>query len=91
MMCGIDYNTKKGDNVGAGSIYDKWVARDIYGKMFKKIAAGRWLPPILSDNPRDSFRYETLRPFQVFSCWNGILMAKAAAFMPPVRVPIRSA
>ena len=75
IKCGLDMeligNTPK--------FYDTWVARDLTGQPFSK------------DFPfvRDPVALEAIKqrlPFQVTSCWNGLVVLKARAFAKGVRI-----
>ncbi|GAA5990230.1 hypothetical protein JCM10908_005885 [Rhodotorula pacifica] len=66
--------------------YDTWVARDMQGLPFYEIKypKGDWtLPSRVLPQSESRFRYDSLVPFQVYSCFNGLTVLDAALFHPP--------
>lgn len=84
MTCAMDWNYPGENPV----FYDVWVARTLTGNPFFYIPAdGSW------DYAWDLFPYDTeakkrysqLRPFQVFSCWNGATAFSAQPILEGLR------
>lgn len=83
MTCAMDYHE--------GTFYDVWVSRTLVGDSFFRIPeSGSWeFSQDLMPNPQDAPSKERLdarRPFQVFACWNGAVVFRAA---PLFRTAIR--
>ena len=75
MACGLDFDTT--GNYGV-AFYDTWVTKDIRGNPLKK-------PVPFVERDDDSALLRVGRPFPVFCCWNGLLVASAAPFYQGVR------
>ncbi|KAH8919197.1 glycosyltransferase family 69 protein [Atractiella rhizophila] len=91
MMCGMDYAPLEIDAFAPDYpilFYDMWVARDMLGLPFYRIKeGGHWdLPsnvqPLEQQNPNAHSSYVVLEPFQVFSCWNGVVAFSADILFP---------
>lgn len=73
--------------------YDTWVARDMQGLPFYEIKypKGDWnLPSRVLPLSESRFRYDSLVPFQVYSCFNGLTVLDAALFHPPHNLRFRT-
>lgn len=75
VACGLDFDTTS--NYGIG-FYDTWVDRDVHGEPFKKHA------PFVQRGP-DADLLKLGKPFPVFCCWNGVLVASSIPFYDGVR------
>jgi alpha-1,3-mannosyltransferase len=75
MTCGMDWTYVGRDP----TFYDVWIARGMNGDSFFNIPAedANWDSAwnLFWNNPETRQRFDSHKPFQVFSCWNG-----AAAF-----------
>ncbi|MCJ1383396.1 hypothetical protein MMC17_006510 [Xylographa soralifera] len=70
MTCAMDW-TYVGSNP---TFYDVWIARGMNGDSFFEIPEdGNWNSAwnIFWNNPKALANYNSYKPFQVFSCWNG--------------------
>lgn len=70
MTCGMDWTFVGPDP----TFYDVWVARGMNGDSFFNIPEdGNWNSAwnLFWNNPEALTRYNSHKPFQVFSCWNG--------------------
>lgn len=75
MACGLDFDTTAAYGV---AFYDTWVTKDIRGEPFKK-------PVPFVQRSDEAQRLRLGKPFPVFCCWNGLLVANAAPFYEGVR------
>ncbi|PNP44927.1 hypothetical protein TGAM01_v206382 [Trichoderma gamsii] len=76
MTCAMDW-TYPGDEP---NFYDVWIARGINGDSFFHIPAnGNWgeAQNLFWNAPDTRSRFDELRPFQVFACWNGATVFSA--------------
>ncbi|KAL6902942.1 glycosyltransferase family 69 protein [Trichoderma evansii] len=76
MTCAMDW-TYPGDDA---TFYDVWIARGINGDSFFHIPAnGNWgeAHNLFWNAPDTRARFDELRPFQVFACWNGATVFSA--------------
>ncbi|KAL9112267.1 MAG: hypothetical protein Q9227_003385 [Pyrenula ochraceoflavens] len=76
-MCGMDW-------VGGFKFYDSWISRGINGDTFFEMSqnAGTDFPTNLFWNDKMTReRFDKMKPFQVFSCWNGITTLTAEPFL----------
>ncbi|GFP59389.1 hypothetical protein ACSS6W_010706 [Trichoderma asperelloides] len=76
MTCAMDW-TYPGDEP---NFYDVWIARGINGDSFFHIPAnGNWgeAHNLFWNAPDTRSRFDELRPFQVFACWNGATVFSA--------------
>ncbi|BGP71780.1 hypothetical protein NBRC10513v2_005166 [Rhodotorula toruloides] len=97
MSCGMDFQYLRIPEFEASGypllFYDVWVARDMRGLPFYEIKypTGDWkLPsPIMPQSP-SRFRYDSLLPTQVYSCFNGISVLSASLFLPPHSLRFRT-
>ncbi|KAM0786593.1 hypothetical protein ACM66B_002047 [Microbotryomycetes sp. NB124-2] len=97
MSCGMDYKELRIPEFEQSGypllFYDVWVARDMLGLPFYNIKrpSGEWvLPsPVLPNSPYRQ-QYEDRRPFQVFSCFNGVTVIDAWLFLPPFSLRFHS-
>merc|ERR1719440_1566521 len=67
-VCGMDFYQL---NPETCLFYDAWAARDIAGVPFAHI------PPYMAEGEEE---YVQKKPFQVFSCWNGMVAFSADLF-----------
>jgi alpha-1,3-mannosyltransferase len=77
MVCAMDWTYLGGDP----TFYDVWVARTMKGDSFFHIPEGgsfdfAW--NLFWNDEETKARYDSQRPFQVFSCWNGATAFSAA-------------
>ena len=70
MVCGADFYIEH----GSLKFYDIWVSRDIGGAKFQNA-----LPYIRHDGSHQ--RFEAFQPFHVYSCWGGMTVVRADAFL----------
>ncbi|GAA6003641.1 hypothetical protein JCM10207_003523 [Rhodosporidiobolus poonsookiae] len=96
MSCGMDFKELQIPEFEGNYpllFYDSWVARDFLGLPFYNIKypKGDWvLPsPIMPLSP-SRFRYDSLLPTQVYSCWNGITVLRASLFHAPHSIRFRT-
>ena len=75
MACGLDFDSTVHYNV---AFYDTWVTKDLRGQPFKK-------PVPFIQQDVEALRLRHGKPFPVFCCWNGLLVASAAPFYEGVR------
>ncbi|KAL7795835.1 alpha-1,3-mannosyltransferase CMT1 [Trichoderma ceciliae] len=76
MTCAMDW-TYGGDEP---TFYDVWIARGINGDSFFHIPpSGNWGEALnlFWNAPDTKSRFDLLRPFQVFACWNGATVFSA--------------
>ncbi|KAL7947256.1 cryptococcal mannosyltransferase 1 domain-containing protein [Trichoderma barbatum] len=76
MTCAMDW-TFLGDNP---TFYDVWIARGMNGDSFFHIPpSGSWgeSQNLFWNAPDTKSRFEQLRPFQTFACWNGATVFSA--------------
>lgn len=76
MTCAMDW-TYSGDDP---TFYDVWIARGMNGDSFFHIpASGNWgeAHNLFWNAPDTKSRFEQLRPFQAFACWNGATVFSA--------------
>ena len=77
MACSMDYSDD-------GLFYDVWVARSMTGDIFFEIPpSGLWkyAKNLLWDDPEAKRRLNAHKPFQVFSCWNGMAALSVKPFV----------
>ncbi|KAK4046054.1 hypothetical protein OIV83_006400 [Microbotryomycetes sp. JL201] len=97
MSCGMDYKELRIPEFEQSGypllFYDVWVARDMLGLPFYNIKrpSGEWvLPsPVMPNSPYRQ-QYEDRKPFQVFSCFNGVTVIDAWLFLPPFSLRFHS-
>ena len=79
LTCGMDY----ADWPDGLTYYDVWVGRDLAGRAFYPPYQGHWQSgqAILQSHVESRARYEEWLPFQVFSCWNGLVVIQAKALV----------
>lgn len=78
--CAMDW-TYVGDNP---TFYDVWIARGMTGDLFFNIPEdGSWDNAwnLFHNDPKAHARWSSSKPFQVFSCWNGITAFTAKPLM----------
>lgn len=78
MTCGFDW-TEEGD-----LFYDVWVSRTMTGNTFFEIPQdGSWTfsRNLFWDDPAGKDKYSRFQPFQVFSCWGGMVTLDSRPFM----------
>ncbi|KAI4627282.1 uncharacterized protein J4E87_003844 [Alternaria ethzedia] len=78
--CAMDW-TYVGDNP---TYYDVWIGRGMTGDLFFNIPEdGSWDNAwnLFYNDPKSQARWSTSKPFQVFSCWNGITAFTAKPLM----------
>lgn len=88
MVCGMDWIFVGPDP----TFYDVWIARDMKGDSFFNIPAdGNWNSAwnLFWNNEETQSLYRAHKPFQVFSCWNGITAFTATPIIAD-RVKFRS-
>ncbi|GAA5891131.1 hypothetical protein JCM5296_004902 [Sporobolomyces johnsonii] len=97
MSCGMDFKALKIKEFEAEGypllFYDVWVARDMEGLPFYEIEypKGDWvLPSPVMPRSASRFRYDSLLPIQVYSCFNGVTVLDASLFAPPHSIRFRS-
>ncbi|KAL7931005.1 alpha-1,3-mannosyltransferase CMT1 [Trichoderma chlorosporum] len=76
MTCAMDW-TYSGDDP---TFYDVWIARGMNGDSFFHIpSSGSWgeAHNLFWNAPDTKSRFEELRPFQAFACWNGATVFSA--------------
>ncbi|KAK4048876.1 hypothetical protein OIO90_005684 [Microbotryomycetes sp. JL221] len=97
MSCGMDFKELRIPEFEKSGypllFYDVWVARDMLGLPFYNIKrpSGEWvLPsPVMPNSPYRK-QYEDRKPFQVFSCFNGVTVLDAWLFLPPFNLRFHS-
>lgn len=80
MTCAMDWTYAGNDP----TFYDIWIARTMTGETFFEIGSdGNWNSAwnIFWNTPVAQQRYNAHKPFQVFSCWNGMTAFSAAPFV----------
>lgn len=80
MVCGMDWIYLSPNP----TFYDVWIARDMSGNSFFNIPPdGNWDSAwdLFSNNDATKWRYRAYKPFQVFSCWNGIAVFTATPIL----------
>ncbi|GAA5998571.1 glycosyltransferase family 69 protein [Rhodotorula paludigena] len=97
MSCGMDFKELRIPEFEASGypllFYDLWVARDMQGLPFYEIKqpGGHWtLPSPVMPLSDSRFRYDSLLPTQVYSCFNGITVLDAALFEAPHSLRFRA-
>lgn len=63
--------------------YDVWVSRSLVGDTFFEIphdASWKYSNDLFWSDPDGKKRYEAKKPFQVYSCWGGMVTLDAASF-----------
>lgn len=84
MTCAMDWTT-----VGESpTFYDVWISRDIKGNSFFEIPEnGSWENAwnLFWDDPYSKQRLNMHQPFQVFACWNGAVVFRAAPLKEGIR------
>ncbi|KAL6794715.1 alpha-1,3-mannosyltransferase CMT1 [Trichoderma sp. SZMC 28013] len=76
MTCAMDW-TYSGEDP---TFYDVWIARGMNGDSFFHIPAnGNWgeAHKLFWNAPETKSRFEQMRPFQAFACWNGATVFSA--------------
>lgn len=77
MTCGFDW-------IFNGTLfYDVWVSRSLVGDTFFEIphdASWSYAQDLFWSDPDGKRRYEAYQPFQVYSCWGGMVTLDAATF-----------
>ena len=76
-MCGMDW-------FEADSFYDTWIARGMNGDTFFEISQdAQWTYAynMFWNDKGVRERFDKMKPFQVFSCWNGITTLNAQPFL----------
>ncbi|KAF5679407.1 alpha-1,3-mannosyltransferase CMT1 [Fusarium heterosporum] len=81
MTCAMDWNLEE------PRFYDIWIARDINGDAFVDVPNGNWgnTSTLFWNSPETRARYDAMRPFQVFSCWNGAAVFGAQPILDGLR------
>lgn len=81
MTCAMDWNFHQ----WTLSFYDLWIARTMGGHGFAQIpGTGPWKvseKTLFPGEPDTRARYDAKLPFQVFSCWNGLVAFTAAPLL----------
>lgn len=80
MVCGMDWTYVGSDP----TFYDVWIARGMNGDSFFDIPEdGNWNSAwnIFWNNPTAQESIWAMKPFQVFSCWNGATAFSATPFL----------
>jgi alpha-1,3-mannosyltransferase len=80
MTCGMDWTYVGPDP----TFYDVWIARGMNGDTFFNIPDdGGWNSAwnLFWNNPETLARFNSHKPFQVFSCWNGAAVFTAKPFL----------
>ncbi|RYP78189.1 hypothetical protein DL771_000666 [Monosporascus sp. 5C6A] len=81
MTCAMDWNFHQ----WTLSFYDLWIARTMGGHGFSSIpGTGPWkvtAEKLFPGEPETRARYDAKLPFQVFSCWNGLVAFTAAPLL----------
>lgn len=80
LVCGMDWTYVGPDP----TFYDVWIARGMNGDSFFNIPEdGNWNSAwnIFWNNPTAQERIWAMKPFQVFSCWNGATAFTAKPFL----------
>ncbi|PQE22140.1 alpha-13-mannosyltransferase CMT1 protein [Rutstroemia sp. NJR-2017a BBW] len=80
MTCAMDW----AHVMSEPTFYDVWISRGITGDSFFDIPAdGSWdlAPNLFWNDPITRDLYQAHKPFQVFSCWNGIAAIIGEPFM----------
>ncbi|POY73414.1 hypothetical protein BMF94_3752 [Rhodotorula taiwanensis] len=96
MSCGMDFKELRIKEFHPDYpllFYDTWVARDMQGLPFYEIKypKGDWnLPSRVLPLSESRFRYDSLVPFQVYSCFNGLTVMDASLFHPPHNLRFRT-
>ncbi|GAA5852388.1 hypothetical protein JCM8547_006763 [Rhodosporidiobolus lusitaniae] len=97
MSCGMDFKELRIPEFEASGypllFYDTWVARDMQGSPFYNIKypSGEWeLPSRVLPRSASRFRYDSLLPLQVYSCFNGVTVLRASLFHPPHSLRFRT-
>ncbi len=91
MTCAMDWNFHR----WTLSFYDLWIARTMGGHGFAQIpGTGPWKVTdrkLFPEDPEARRRYDERLPFQVFSCWNGLVAFTAAPLLglAPSRAGVR--
>ncbi|KAF2020480.1 glycosyltransferase family 69 protein [Aaosphaeria arxii CBS 175.79] len=78
-VCAMDWRATEDP-----TFYDVWIARDMSGDTFFRIEDnGAWthVNALFPGHPATLVRYNERKPFQVFSCWNGIVAFTAEPIM----------
>lgn len=77
MSCGFDW-------IFNGTLfYDVWVSRSLVGDTFFEIphdASWAYAHDLFWSDPDGKQRYEAYQPFQVYSCWGGMVTLNAVSF-----------
>jgi alpha-1,3-mannosyltransferase len=76
MTCGFDWEAN-------GMFYDAWVSREMTGHLFFDISDDGYSfnPEMFPHVPVDQARYHRGEPFQVYSCWNGMVVMNPVPFL----------
>ncbi|BGP49713.1 hypothetical protein JCM10450v2_005618 [Rhodotorula kratochvilovae] len=89
MSCGMDFKELRIPEFEGNYpllFYDVWVSRDMQGLPFYEIKqpSGEWtLPSRIMPQSDSRFRYDSLLPTQVYSCFNGVTVLDASLFAAP--------
>lgn len=84
MTCAMDWNYPGEHPV----FYDVWVARTLTGNPFFYVpedGSWDWAWDLFPYDAETKKRYDQLRPFQVFSCWNGATAFSAQPILEGLR------
>ncbi|KAL7818414.1 cryptococcal mannosyltransferase 1 domain-containing protein [Trichoderma gracile] len=84
MTCAMDWTYAGNDP----TFYDVWIARGINGDSFFHIpASGSWAEAyrLFWNAPDTRARFERMRPFQAFACWNGATVFSARPIVEGLR------
>ena len=90
MVCGMDWTYVGRDP----TFYDVWIAPTLKGDSFFEIPPdGNWNSAwnLFWNDPETQARFNKKQPFQVYSCWNGGAVFKAAPLMGTEGVRFREA
>ncbi|KAF4997583.1 hypothetical protein FGRMN_3788 [Fusarium graminum] len=81
MTCAMDWNLEN------PRFYDIWIARDMNGDAFIDVPNGNWrnTSELFWNSAETRARYDAMRPFQVFSCWNGAAVFGAEPLLDGLR------
>ncbi|GAA5840983.1 hypothetical protein JCM11251_006772 [Rhodosporidiobolus azoricus] len=97
MSCGMDYKELRIPEFEEQGypllFYDVWVARDMLGLPFYEIKypKGDWvLPSRVMPHSPSRFRFDSLLPTQVYSCFNGVTVLSSSLFHAPHSLRFRS-
>ncbi|ODQ50383.1 hypothetical protein SAICODRAFT_31929 [Saitoella complicata NRRL Y-17804] len=85
MVCPLDWwEERKAVSTPYPLIWDMWVMRTMQGQMcypmWERYSFSKDPDLLFRDDPITQWRFRERRPFQVFSCWNGLVVMDAAPF-----------